>query len=110
VQAVIESRAANGWEPALQAALPRLGAVALSDVALSDVAPTDPASDKATGPRPCPMGEGVIDWKKFFSILAAARFHGPVSMHLDYEARSEVTSMKKDLAFTRARIEEAWPL
>ena len=105
VQAVIEGRSANAWEAALQAALPRLGAVALSDVALDQ----DPGGG-AVKPRMCTLGEGVIDWKKFFSALAAARFHGPVSMHMDYAPASAVNAMKKDLAFARARVEEAWPL
>jgi sugar phosphate isomerase/epimerase len=98
VEAVLEGRSAAAWEPALQAALPRLGAVALSDVAL------DPT------PHPCPMGEGVIDWKKFFAMVAAGRFHGPVSMYRDYETKSEVNAMVKDLAFTRALVEAAWPV
>jgi L-ribulose-5-phosphate 3-epimerase len=104
VQAVIEAHSADAWEAALQAALPRLGAVALSDVALDQ----DPGG--ATKPRPCALGEGVIDWKKFFSALAAARFHGPVSMHMDYAPASAVNAMKKDLAFARARLDEAWPV
>jgi sugar phosphate isomerase/epimerase len=104
VQAVIEAHSANAWEAALQAALPRLAAVALSDVAL------DPDTGGAIKPRPCALGEGVIDWKKFFSALAAARFHGPVSMHMDYAPASAVNAMKKDLAFARARVEEAWPV
>lgn len=110
VQAVREAlssgseHAGNAWEAALQAALPRLGAVAISDVALDQ----DP--DAAIKPRACALGEGVIDWKKFFSILAAARFHGPVSMHMDFTPTSAANAMKKDLAFARARVEEAWPL
>ncbi len=104
VQAVIEGATANAWEAALQAALSRLGAVALSDVAL------DQEPGAAVKPRLCALGEGVIDWKKFFSILATARFHGPVSMHMDYAPASAVNAMKKDLAFARARVEEAWPL
>lgn len=101
-QAVIGAGAADAWEAALQAALPRLAAIALSDVAL----PVN-AGDHA---RPCALGEGVIDWKRFFSFLAAARFHGPVSLHMDYETHSEVKAMEKDLAFVRARVEEAWPV
>lgn len=104
VQAVIEARSANAWEADLQAALPRLGAVALSDVVL------DPDPGGMIKPRPCALGEGVIDWKKFFSALAAARFHGPVSMHMDYAPASAVNAMKKDLAFARARVEDAWPV
>ena len=96
-QAVIEGKTADAWEPALRTALPRLGALALSDVTL----------EKA-GARLCALGEGVIDWKKFFSILAAARFNGPVSLHMEYETRNDVNSMTKDLAFARARVDEAW--
>ena len=107
VQAVIEGRSADAWESALQAALPRLGAVALSDIAL--VKDTQ-AGDSKLSMKPCPLGEGAIDWKKFSSALAAARFHGPISMHMDYETHSEVNSMRKDLAFARARVEEAWPI
>jgi sugar phosphate isomerase/epimerase len=102
-QAVMEARAPNGWEAALNAALPRVGAVALSDVAIEK-------DGDAVKMRACPMGEGVIDWKKFFSVLAAARFHGPVSMHMDYAPRSEVNALRKDLAFARARLDEAWPV
>jgi sugar phosphate isomerase/epimerase len=95
-QAVLEARSPAGWEPALQAALPRLSAVALSDVVL------DPA------PHPCALGAGVIDWQKFFNALATARFHGPISMYRDYETGNEVGAMGKDLAFARARVDEAW--
>ena len=103
VQAILEAGAADGWEAALQAALPRLGAVALSDIAL------DRDDGGALKPRPCPLGEGVIDWKKFFLTLAAARFHGPISMHMDYKTQSDINSLKKDLVFARARVQEAWP-
>lgn len=101
-QAVIEAGSADAWMTALQAALPRLGAVALSDVALDRT--SSPAQARA-----CPLGEGAIDWKKFFATLAGARFHGPVSMHMDYHAPNDVNAMTKDLAFARARIAEAWP-
>ena len=108
VQAVIEARSADGWESELQAALPRLGAVALSDVTLDKTSSGTEAS--AAKLRACPLGEGVIDWKKFFAVLAAARFRGPISLHMDYEARNDVNAMTKDLAFARARLDEAWPL
>jgi sugar phosphate isomerase/epimerase len=106
-QAVIEAGSATGWEAALEAALPRLGAVALSDVAFEKE--TASSADAPSNPRPCPLGEGVIDWKKFFAALAAARFHGPVSMHMDYAPRNPVTAMTKDLAFARAHVDSAWP-
>ncbi len=102
-QAVIEANSATGWEDALQAAIPRLAAVALGDVVLEK-------TENEAGARFCPLGEGVIDWKKLFAALAAARFHGPVSLHMDYTPRNSATAMTKDLAFARARVDEAWPL
>jgi hypothetical protein len=97
-QSVIESRSPNGWESELRAALPRLGAISLADAALQ--------KDQAT---PCPLGEGAIDWKKFFAILREASFRGPISIRQDYQPRNAFATLTKDLAFARARLEEAWP-
>jgi sugar phosphate isomerase/epimerase len=97
-QAVIEARSADGWRAQLHAALPRLGAIAMNDVTLD----ADGAS------RPCPLGEGVIDWKEFFSVLAASQFNGPISLHMDYQPRNDVTAMEKDLAFARSMVDEIW--
>jgi len=35
--------------------------------------------------RQCPLGEGMVAWKTFFQQLAALRFTGPISLHLEYE-------------------------
>jgi sugar phosphate isomerase/epimerase len=94
-QAVIESRSPDGWESELRAALPRLGAVSLADADAEQA--------------PCPLGKGVIDWKKFFSILAEAGFRGPLSLRQDYAPGNAFGSLTKDVAFARARLDEAWP-
>jgi L-ribulose-5-phosphate 3-epimerase len=97
-QSVVESRAADGWQAQLHSALPRLGAIALNDVTL----------DAAGATHPCPLGQGVIDWKEFFSVLAASQFSGPLSLHMDYQPPNEVTAMEKDLAFARSMVDEIW--
>jgi sugar phosphate isomerase/epimerase len=33
----------------------------------------------------CPLGEGMVDFPKFFGMLAAAGFRGPISLHLEYD-------------------------
>ncbi|HVW11645.1 MAG TPA: sugar phosphate isomerase/epimerase [Bryobacteraceae bacterium] len=104
-QSVIESGSPNGWESELRAALPRLGAVSLADVAI----PKDQKDQTDAAPTPCPLGEGVIDWKKFFSILAEASFRGPLSLRQDYMPRNAFAALTKDVAFVRARLDEAWP-
>ena len=87
----------DDWEPALRLALPRLKAVALQDCVRT-------GSD--TGPRleACPLGEGVVDWSRFFSILAEAKFTGPATLHFEYRASDELSAMQKDLDFARKQI------
>lgn len=99
-QSVIESRSPNAWESELRIALPRLGAISLADAAIPKDQPD------AT---PCPLGEGVIDWKKFFAILKDANFRGPISIRQDYQPRNAFATLTKDLAFAKARLDEAWP-
>ena len=64
-----------------------------------------------------PMGDGMVNWKAFFGMLAKAGFHGPASLHQEYqvpgatpEAREENTlaAAAKDLAFIKARLAEAY--
>jgi sugar phosphate isomerase/epimerase len=32
----------------------------------------------------CPLGEGMVNFKRFFSILKAAGFSGPIQLHFEY--------------------------
>ena len=56
----------------------------------------------------CPLGEGMVDWQKFFSIAAAARFTGPISIHMEYAPQDALGSMAKDLEFARTHVQKAW--
>jgi len=90
-----------GWNIALRLALPQLKMVALKDFYW----------EKARGKwtmRMCPLGEGMVDWPKFFSMLAAARFSGPLSLHLEYETSNEVAAMARDLEFMRKQVAAAY--
>ncbi len=89
------------WEPALRYALPRLKAVAVQDGTWQKV-------DDRWMLKPCPLGDGMVDWQVFFRILAQARFTGPVSIHFEYQAQDEVSAMTKDLEFVRTQIDQAW--
>lgn len=94
----------NGFAAALELALPRLKMVAVRDFKW----------DRETGsvPRilPCPLGEGVVDWPKFFAALAKAHFAGPVSLHIDYQPKSKTAAIRKDLAFLRQQIDTAYSI
>jgi sugar phosphate isomerase/epimerase len=67
--------------------------------------------------RNCPMGEGMVNWQAYFAMLAKAGFHGPVSLHLEYDIagatpeaqeRNTLAAAVKDVAFVKARLAEAY--
>jgi L-ribulose-5-phosphate 3-epimerase len=90
-----------GWEIALRLALPRLRAIAVQDF-------TWAKEGKGTKMQMCPMGEGLVDWEKFFGILAQAQFAGPLSIHMEYHPQDELGAMAKDLEFVRKQVQSAW--
>lgn len=89
------------WEPALRFAMPRLKAVSVQDGYWKK-------DGDQWGFKACPLGEGMVDWERFFNILAQARFRGTVSLHCEYETQDPLGAQTKDLEFVRARMEEAW--
>jgi sugar phosphate isomerase/epimerase len=100
----------GGWRSAFNLVAPRLSMIALKDVFWDKT----PAGWRQ---HDCPMGEGMVTWKSYFAMLAKAGFHGPVSLHLEYDvpgatpgAREEntVAAAAKDLAFVKARLAEAY--
>ena len=92
---------ADSWEPVFRTLQPRFRAIALQDFTWKQ----EGAEKKM---QLCPMGQGVVDWKKFFTLLAAAKFNGPVSLHMEYAADDEPGAMARDLEFTRKQVEQAW--
>ncbi len=100
----------GGWRTAFNLVAPRLAMIALKDFFWDKT----PAGWRQ---HDCPMGEGMVNWKAYFAMLAKAGFHGPASLHLEYgvpgatpEAREENTlvAAAKDLAFVKARVAEAY--
>jgi len=68
----------GGWRTAFSVVAPRLSMIALKDFFWEKT---------ATGWRQqnCPMGEGMVNWKVYFGMLAKAGFQGPASLHLEYQ-------------------------
>jgi L-ribulose-5-phosphate 3-epimerase len=91
----------GGWEAALRVALPRLRAVSLQDFYWAK-------EGSQWTVRKCPLGEGMVDWGKFFGILAAAKFVGPLSIAMEYAPKDEPGAMSKDLEFARKHVQQAW--
>jgi L-ribulose-5-phosphate 3-epimerase len=100
----------GGWRTALDLVSPRLSMISLKDFFWEK-------SGGTWRQRHCPMGEGMVDWKQFFAMLAKGRFHGPVSLHVEYEVAGAtpaaeqdnmIAAAQRDFAFVKARIAEAY--
>lgn len=98
--AVAEGGAA-GWRIALRLALPRLKMVAVKDFYWE-------RREGRWRMRMCPLGEGMVDWPEFFGLLAAARFSGPVSLHVEYDPPDERGAIARDFEFLRRQISQAY--
>jgi sugar phosphate isomerase/epimerase len=77
------------WKSAFLRAAPRLAMVAVKDAVWEKDA-------RGWRPRECPLGEGMVDWTWFAGALAAARFAGPISLHLEYELRGDSPAAQQE--------------
>jgi len=84
-------------EGSLPEALPRLRMLVLRDM----------RRDKGPATA-CPLGDGVVDWPAIFTGLAKARFSGPLTLLLEYQAQDRLQAIRKDLEFARKMLNEAY--
>ncbi|MGA2594209.1 MAG: sugar phosphate isomerase/epimerase family protein [Bryobacteraceae bacterium] len=90
-----------GWNIAMRMALPRIKMVALKDFYWAKV-------NGKWMMQMCPIGEGMVNWPQVFSLLASSRFSGPLSLHLEYEPKDELSSIARDLAFVKKQVGAAY--
>ena len=69
----------------------------------------------------CPLGEGMVDFKKYFSMVKEMNIAGPISMHFEYpifepseengsvptKIKKVIAVMQKDLQTLRRLLDEA---
>ena len=91
----------EGWDIALRLALPRLKMVAIKDFYWAKT------GGKWTM-QMCPLGEGMVNWQKFFATIARAGFSGPISLHLEYNPKDELNAIRRDLEFARKQLHAAY--
>lgn len=100
----------GAWKSALHLVLPRLKMVAVKDCVWQKTA-------KGWREANCPLGEGIVDWKYFFTALACSGFDGPISLHLEYEIagvepgvheEETLAAAKRDLEFLKNGLREAY--
>ena len=56
----------------------------------------------------CPLGEGMVDWEKFFTLVAGSGFTGPISIYQQYVVQDSLGAMTRDLEFARRQVQRAW--
>lgn len=91
-----------GWQAALDIALPRLKMVAIKDFYWEKNASGKWAM------RWCPLGQGMVDWKKVFARFAAGGFAGPLTIHTEYPTKDELQALADDGAVLRKIVDEAY--
>lgn len=99
-----------GWKIAYKLVAPRIKMIAVKDSYWEKTA-------KGWKQRNCPLGEGQVDWPAYFKLLSEANFHGPISLHLEYDIPGKTNAEREantlaaaasDIAFLKARIKEAY--
>ncbi len=107
--AVVEG--SGSWELGLQRIKPFINSIVIKDFKWG-------IKDGKWQPINVPLGEGMVDFKRYFSLLKTYKINVPVSLHLEYELggaekgqskiamdKKEVFNyMKKDLLF----LKDAW--
>ena len=91
----------TGWQIALKLVAPRLKMVAVKDFYWAK-------QDGRWRVRWCPLGEGMVDWPNVFAAFAAARFSGPISLHIEYNPKDELAAIAQDLAFIKRQVKAAY--
>ncbi|MGI8784678.1 MAG: sugar phosphate isomerase/epimerase family protein [Acidobacteriota bacterium] len=107
--AVVEGGDA-GWKIAAQMAAPRIKMISIKDFFWEK-------TSRGWQQHDCPLGQGMVDWKQYFEILARAGFRGPVSLHIEYDIagstpaaveENTLVAVKQDLDFLKARLAQAY--
>ncbi len=65
----------------------------------------------------CPLGQGMVDYPRFFKLLAASGFSGPISLHVEYKIEAptesqrlerELQAIERDYKYLRTQFETAF--
>jgi len=101
----------GGWRIAANLVSPRLKMIAVKDFYW------EKTPGKGWRLVDCPLGEGMVNWKAYFEVLARSGFDGPVSLHIEYPIAGATSAAVednmlaaavRDLQFLKARLQEAY--
>jgi sugar phosphate isomerase/epimerase len=55
-------------------------------------------------PSWCPLGKGMVDFNRYFAMLKAGGFSGPVQLHMEYDELGGADSGKSELTIPKAQV------
>lgn len=88
----------GGWKIAANLVMPRLKMIAAKDFVWKEA---QPQRWQAVN---CPLGQGMSRWKEFLQTLAQSSFHGPITVHEEYEIPG--VSDNQGIALSRDKVPE----
>ncbi|MEP7337702.1 MAG: sugar phosphate isomerase/epimerase family protein [Acidobacteriota bacterium] len=105
----------GGWLRSAQLTAPMMRGVAIKDFRWERNAKGE------WRPQKCPLGEGMVNFKRFFAVLKESKFNGPVQMHFEYplggaesgartltiDKAKVIAAMRKDLTTLRGWLRDA---
>jgi sugar phosphate isomerase/epimerase len=100
----------QAWETTLRLLESRIPIVTIKDFKW------ERSGDGTWKPEWCPLGDGMINLKRFLSMLREADFTGPVTLHFEYDPvdsqgrpsqEALLEAMRRDLSYLRQRLDEA---
>lgn len=87
-----------GWRISANLVMPRLKMIAVKDFYWQK---TETGGWRETD---CPLGQGMCRYKEFLKMVAQAGFHGPISLHLEYQVPG--VSDGQGIALSRDKVED----
>jgi L-ribulose-5-phosphate 3-epimerase len=87
-----------GWRISANLVMPRLKMIVVKDFYWQK---TETGGWRETD---CPLGQGMCRYKEFLKMVAQAGFHGPISLHLEYQVPG--VSDGQGIALSRDKVED----
>jgi L-ribulose-5-phosphate 3-epimerase len=87
-----------GWRIAANLAMPRMKMIGVKDFSWQK---TETRGWRETS---CPLGQGMCRYKDFLKMVAQAGFHGPISLHLEFQTPG--VSDEQGIALSRDKVDD----
>lgn len=88
----------GGWVHSWRLLLPKVRGVAVKDFAWEKTA------NGSWQVGWCPLGKGMVDFKRFLPMLKASGFHGPLQLHMEHPELGGANDGKRELTISKDQL------